>query len=138
MCIRTVQDLGGVAEKGVDASGSTCNELAVILNDVEHSEDDHTPKSCDTSAARERVGSVSGILKTVSQFDTPSSAHAARRHVQFASKPDYKEPEQRTPKQGGCGLCPECTLESCQIESTHNGTLRLSFAERSVFSSECP
>lgn len=76
----------------------------------------HTPQSCDTGPARQRIGSVSGILKHVSQFDTPSSAHTTARRVQFASEPDVKETlsggNKATPKQGewvwlgvsGCGL----------------------------------
>ena len=67
-------------------------------------EGDHTPTSCGTSAAQLMIGSVSGILKHVSQFDTPSSTRAsASRRVQFANEPAYQEPSaggQRTPKQG--------------------------------------
>lgn len=66
---------------------------------------DHTPQSCDTRQARQRVGSVSGILKHVSQFDTPSITRSgvSRRRVQFASQPHFREPKrtgQRTPLQG--------------------------------------
>lgn len=66
-----------------------------------------TPQSHDTSAARQRAGSVSGILKHVSQYDTPTSEvkSSGGRRVQFASKPDYREPEKgeesvHTPRQG--------------------------------------
>ncbi len=66
-----------------------------------------TPPSCDTSLVRQRAGSVSGILKLVSQFDTPCSSKSvtASRKVKFASKPDYREPEvasggSLTPRQG--------------------------------------
>ena len=68
---------------------------------------DHTPQSGDPEHGKQRSGgSVSGILKHVSQFDTPSSAvrTSGGRRVQFANKPDYKEAETDTPKQGGCGL----------------------------------
>ena len=52
----------------------------------------HTPKSCDTGIIKQRMGSVSGILKHVSQFDTPCSAKSSiGRRVQFASIPQYKE-----------------------------------------------
>ena len=72
-----------------------------------------TPQSHGTSAVRQKVGSVSGILKHISQYDTPNSdgKSSAGRRVQFASKPDYREPERkeegpvRTPKQGKCELC---------------------------------
>jgi len=48
--------------------------------------DNHTPQSCGTKPVMQKARSVSGILKHVSQFDTPSSLRsAATRHVRFAS-----------------------------------------------------
>ena len=54
---------------------------------------DHTPQSCDTEEAKQQKGgSSTGILKRVSQFDTPCSARqAAGRRVQFASQTDVRE-----------------------------------------------
>ncbi len=48
---------------------------------------DHTPQSCDIDGKHQK-----GVLKRVSQFDTPTSARqSARKHVQFASQNDVRE-----------------------------------------------
>lgn len=64
---------------------------------------DHTPQ--DVVAKQQRSGSSTGILKHVSQFDTPCSARqGAGRRVKFASQDDYRVVEGKgqrsTPKQG--------------------------------------
>jgi len=49
---------------------------------------DHTPQSCDADGKHQK-----GVLKRVSQFDTPTSARqsSARKRVQFASETDVRE-----------------------------------------------
>ena len=75
--------------------------------DVTPQSHETTPQSCDSAAPRQKIGSVLGILKHVSQFDTPFFAKSAsiRHRVQFASKPDYKEAGgRRTPVKGDNSL----------------------------------
>lgn len=88
-------------------------ELDMIESNEQKDDGNRTPQSCSMGevAKQHRGGSSTGILKHVSQFDTPCSARqGAGRRVQFSSHNDYREVNSNgkghktTPKQGGCGL----------------------------------
>ena len=66
-----------------DLMSSPAQQGTIMLADG-----DHTPQSCDADGKHQK-----GVLKRVSQFDTPTSAHqlSARKHVQFASETDVRE-----------------------------------------------
>ena len=110
-CSHPVQDCSIVVQASNGGGGlsdaTVKSDTSTLCSDAP-GQSDHTPHTCGVREGVRQPGSGSGagILKHVSQFDTPCSArHGESRRVKFARHNDYLEADGKilsTPEQGLC------------------------------------